>query len=78
MDQFIPNTNESTSCQIIIPQKQVNRNYDIYITMVSSAHAVCAQGLRIAIISTTVETADPEAEIQPALALIGPLLEMFV
>ena len=51
---------------------------DIYITMVSSAHAVCAQGLRIAIISTTVETADPEAEIQPALALIGPLLEMFV
>ena len=46
--------------------------------MVSSAHAVCAQGLRIAIISTTVETADPEAEIQPALALIGPLLEMFV
>ena len=51
---------------------------DIYITMVSSAHAVCAQGLRIAIISTTVDTADPEAEIQPALALIGPLLEMFV
>ena len=51
---------------------------DIYITMVSSAHAVCAQGLRIAIISTTVETATPEAEIEPALALLGPLLEMFV
>jgi len=46
--------------------------------MVSSAHAVCAQNLRIAIISTTVETATPEAEIQPALALLGPLLEMFV
>jgi Rab GDP dissociation inhibitor len=56
----------------------VNRNYDIYITMVSSAHAVCAQGLRIAIISTTVETENPEAEIQPALALLGPCLEMFV
>jgi len=46
--------------------------------MVSSAHAVCAQGLRIAIISTTVETENPEAEIQPALALLGPCLEMFV
>ena len=46
--------------------------------MVSAAHAVCAQGLRIAIISTTVETEQPEAEIQPALELLGPLLEMFV
>lgn len=51
---------------------------DIYVTMVSSAHAVCAQGLRIAIVSTTVETENPEAEIQPALELMGPLLEMFV
>ena len=46
--------------------------------MVSAAHAVCAQGLRIAIVSTTVETEQPEAEIQPALELLGPLLEMFV
>ena len=27
LDHDIPNTNASTSCQIIIPQKQVNRNY---------------------------------------------------
>ena len=46
--------------------------------MVSSAHAVCVNGLRIAIISTTVETDNPEQEIQPALELLGPLLEMFV
>jgi len=26
MDHLIPNTNEATSCQVIIPQKQVNRN----------------------------------------------------
>lgn len=78
MDHDIPNTSGASSAQIIIPQKQVNRNYDIYITMVSAAHAVCAQGLRIAIISTTVETEQPEAEIQPALELLGPLLEMFV
>ena len=46
--------------------------------MVSSGHAVCARGLHIAIISTTVETDNPETEIQPALELLGPLLEMFV
>ena len=46
--------------------------------MVSSTHAVCAQGLKIAIISATVETNDPEAEIQPAVALLGGMLEMFV
>ena len=51
---------------------------DIYITMVSAAHAVCANGLRIAIISTTVETADPEKEIQPAIDLLGGVLEMFI
>ena len=46
--------------------------------MVSSGHAVCTRGLHIAIISATVETDNPEAEIQPALELLGPLLEMFV
>jgi RAB protein geranylgeranyltransferase component A len=51
---------------------------DIYISMVSSTHAVCAKGLYIAMISTTVETSTPEAEIQPALDLLGPILEMFV
>ena len=27
LDHAIPNTNDATSCLIIIPQKQVNRNY---------------------------------------------------
>jgi len=45
--------------------------------MVSDAHAVCAKGLRIAIISATVETEDPEKEIQPAVELLGDVLEMF-
>ena len=46
--------------------------------MVSSTHAVCAQGLKIAIISATVETNDPQAEIQPAVDILGGCLEMFV
>lgn len=46
--------------------------------MVSSAHAVCAKGLYIAMISTVVETDKPELEIRPALDLLGNILEMFV
>lgn len=46
--------------------------------MVSSAHAVCAKGLFISMISTTVETDKPELEIKPALELLGDVLEMFV
>lgn len=42
MNQNIPNTAEAESVQIILPQKQLKRNSDIYITMVSSTHAVCA------------------------------------
>lgn len=78
MDHPLPNTGDSQSVQIILPQKQLKRNSDIYITMVSHAHAVCAEGLYIAIISTTVETENPEAEIEPALALLGDVLEKFV
>ncbi len=73
----IPNTDDKTSCQIIIPQKQVDRNSDIYVNMVSSSHAICAKGLYVAIVSTTVETDDPEAEIQPGLDLLGDILEQF-
>lgn len=46
--------------------------------MVSSAHAICTQGLYIATVSTIVETDQPEQEIQPAINLLGEILEMFV
>lgn len=46
---------------------------DIYVCMISYAHNVAAQGKYIAIASTTVETSDPEAEIQPALELLEPI-----
>ena len=46
--------------------------------MVSNAHAVCAKDLYIAIVSATVETANPQAEIKPALDMLGAVQEMFL
>lgn len=74
----IKNTSDANSCQIIIPQNQVNRKSDIYVCMISSAHNVAAQGKYIAIVSTTVETSDPEKEIIPALELLEPIEQKFV
>uniref|UniRef100_A0A5S6QZQ1 Rab GDP dissociation inhibitor n=1 Tax=Trichuris muris TaxID=70415 RepID=A0A5S6QZQ1_TRIMR len=74
----IPNTAESKSCQIIIPQRQVNRTHDIYISMVSHVNMVAAKSWYIAIVSTTVETDKPEAELLPGLQLLGPIYQKFV
>ena len=46
--------------------------------MVSYAHQICANGIYVAMVSTTVETANPEAEIQPAIDLLGDIMDMFV
>ena len=46
--------------------------------MVSYSHLICASGFYVAIVSGTVETETPEAEIQPALDLLGDILDMFV
>ena len=106
MDHPVPNTKDALSTQIIIPQKQVNRNsgqffcflpqknitferkwlinvlfspkpIDIYISMVSYTHQVAAKGWFIAMVSTTVETNNPEAEIKPALDLLGPIKQKY-
>jgi len=74
----IPNTKDALSCQIIIPQKQLNRNNDIYVSVVSYTHQVASKGWFIAMVSTTVESDDPEVEIKPALALLGPIRQKFV
>mmetsp|Transcript_25621 Transcript_25621/g.59684 ORF Transcript_25621/g.59684 Transcript_25621/m.59684 type:complete len:456 (+) Transcript_25621:62-1429(+) len=66
------------SCQIILPQKQLKRGNDIYIMMVSWAHCIAAKDKYVAIVSTVVETANPEKEIEPGLKLLGPILEKFV
>ena len=46
--------------------------------MVSYSHLICANGIYVAMVSTQVETGNPEQEIQPALDLLGPVLDMFV
>ncbi|XP_059817941.1 rab GDP dissociation inhibitor alpha [Hypanus sabinus] len=74
----IRSTSDAASCQIIIPQNQLGRKSDIYICLISHTHNVAAQGKYIAIVSTTVETAQPEVEIQPALDLLEPIDQKFV
>ena len=54
------------------------RLVDIYISMVSYTHQVAAKGWFIAMVSTTVETSNPEAEIKPALDLLGPIKQKYV
>jgi len=78
LDHPIPNTKDSLSTQIIIPQKQVNRKSDIYVTMVSYSVQVASKGWFVAMVSTTVETANPEAECQPGINLLGPIKQKFV
>lgn len=77
MDHPVPNTKDALSCQVIIPQHQVNRTHDIYIGVVSYTHQIASKSFFLAIASTTVETDNPEAELQPALDLLGPVLQKF-
>ncbi|KAG7279643.1 hypothetical protein CRUP_019380 [Coryphaenoides rupestris] len=64
MNHPIKNTSDVNSCQIIFPQNQVNRKH--------------AKGKYVAIVSTTVETSDPEKELKPALELLEPIEQKFV
>jgi RAB protein geranylgeranyltransferase component A len=51
---------------------------DIYIAEMSSAHNVCAKNHYLAIVSTIVETDNPQMEIKPGLDLLGPILDMYI
>lgn len=51
---------------------------DMYVFCCSYAHNVAANNKWIAFVSTTVETDNPEAELAPGLALLGPVDEKFV
>ena len=52
---------------------------DIYIAVVSSAHAVCPKGYYIAIVSTIAEgDSNHHLELQPGLDRLGKVLECFM
>lgn len=77
LSQPVPGTNNAESAQIIIPQKEAKRKYDIYISVVSFAHNVAPKGKYIALVSTQVETNQPEKELEPGIALLGKVEERF-
>ncbi|XP_007541720.2 rab GDP dissociation inhibitor beta-like isoform X2 [Poecilia formosa] len=74
----VKNTHEASSCQIIIPQAELNRKSDVYICVVSYSHSLASDGMYIATVSTTVETNNPEKEVEPALELLEPIMQKFV
>ncbi|KAI9812846.1 MAG: Rab GDP dissociation inhibitor alpha [Thelocarpon impressellum] len=75
----VPNTDNSDSAQLIIPQSQVGRKNDIYIAIVSSAHNVCPKGYYIAIVSTIAEgDSNHHLELQPGFERLGKIEEKFM
>lgn len=46
--------------------------------MVSDPHQACKKGFYVAIISATVETSNPEAELKPAFDVLGTVREKFI
>jgi len=77
LDHPVDGTDKSESLQIIIPQNQVKRKNDIYVSVVSFAHNVAPKGKYLAIVSTTVETKDPKTELDPGLRWLGQTQHRF-
>jgi len=73
----IPSTNNAESVQIILPQAQLKRKGDIYVSCVSSSHEVAPPGHFVVLVSTFCETSDPKAELAPGISLLGPILQQF-
>lgn len=80
MNHCIPNTKDAKSCQIIIPQKEAQppRKSDIYVLCVSHSQQVAPPGFYVVIVATTVETDNPEKELQQGIDLLGPIIDKFV
>ncbi|KAJ9465397.1 putative secretory pathway GDP dissociation inhibitor 1 [Diplonema papillatum] len=81
MDKPLDGIKSAQSAQIIIPHSQVKppRKHDIYVVMLSEIHKVVPQGKYLAIVSTFAETANPEEELAPGLALCGKhIIDKFV
>lgn len=84
-DTIIDNTNNSRSCQIILPSKQIQREHDIYIAIVSNTLHVTPRNSKytIAVISTIQEKSSDDItslqlEIQSALNILKPYITMCI
>ncbi|XP_057776729.1 guanosine nucleotide diphosphate dissociation inhibitor 2-like isoform X2 [Salvia miltiorrhiza] len=77
MSHPIPDTNDSHSVQIILPQKQLCRKSDMYVFCCSYSHNVAPRGKFIASVSSEAETDHPEAELKPGTDLLGHVDEIF-
>ncbi|KAK3135549.1 hypothetical protein QOZ80_5BG0420240 [Eleusine coracana subsp. coracana] len=77
MSHPIPNTNESHSVQIILPQKQLGRKSDMYVFCCSYTHNVAPRGKFIAFVSAEAETDNPQSELKPGVDLLGSVDEIF-
>jgi Rab GDP dissociation inhibitor len=88
MNHPIPDTNDSDSAQIIIPNEAVaGRTSDLYVCCVSYHHKVAAKGKYIAVVcgkvegKTSTDAKDDvkiaQRELAPALSLIGPVEQQF-
>ncbi|CAH9081934.1 unnamed protein product [Cuscuta europaea] len=77
MSHPIPNTNDSHSAQVILPQKQLGRKSDMYLFCCSYSHNVAPKGKYIAFVLSEAETDDPETELKPGVDLLGAVDEIF-
>ena len=75
MNHPITSIGECDSCQIIIPQSQIKRDYDIFILQLGYGHCICKKGYYIVVISTFDDGNDINKQLAPAMEIIGNALE---
>ncbi|KAG0301918.1 Rab GDP dissociation inhibitor alpha [Dissophora globulifera] len=78
LNEPIPCTDDADSLHLIMPQKQLRRQHDIFIAGTSGRHNMCEDDHYLAIVSTIIETDKPEEEIQPGLTILGDIVHKFV
>jgi len=74
----VAKANNLPSFQLIIPANQAGRQTDIYVAVLSNQNQVAAKNYYLGFVSTTVETKNPEAELQLGLDLLSPIEQKFV
>lgn len=77
MSHPMPDTNDSHSAQVILPQKQLDRKSDMYLFCCSYSHNVAPKGKYIAFVATEAETDNPETELKPGVDILGSVDEIF-